>query len=509
MAHISSLADVLALFAESEPVQANPKLLANTRTALTKYCLPQLEKLEPLDQQSSKLMLRITELFQSAYEKSLTAGKSKGTLNNYKSAIQRFDQWSRKQNWYASATGTQMNKVCLPMSGGNYYKRHRRSRKAQPQYQLKGQQWTAHLKTQLEAFRKWSTQPEVRTRKQPALRQETWQSHAREVQRFMGWLHNIQKQPLESLSLAQLCDVDLLSDYIAWHINERGSAYRSMELVCNAASGASKFLYGQASRKVDYSDIEEVNQINLKRQYIIRKGKKQKDRIHLNDHLVPFEQILEVVQFLKDCKAPYYHTGQSRSLFAQIRSWQQYLIVAILTYCPVRQRELRELELGKTLFREQNGYWVKLLPEGHKNGSKTGKGREYPLPEQITQDLDDWLEKIRSQVHTDHSLVFIQVGNSPNSKPFGQPTTDATIRAITTAATFRALEKLGYEPKGVRPHDFRRIAVTFQRRYGRPEQDEALAELMGHSKDQANRVYSQVTSREKTQKATEWWKSAS
>jgi integrase len=509
MVPVSSLADVLTHFAESELVQANRKLLANTRTALTKYCLPQLGNFKPLDQQSPKLLPQLIELFQAAYEQGLAAGKSKGTLNNYKSAIQRFDQWSREQDWYALATGTQQTGVCLPISGGNYYKRHRRCRKVRSPYQLKWQDWPAPLKAKLKELEKWSTQPEVRTRKQPALRQITWDSHAREAQRFLGWLHHIQKQPLESLSLAQLCDVDLLYDYIAWHINERGSAYRSMELVCNAASGASKFFYGQKSQKFDYSDIEVISQINLKRQDVICKGKKQENRIHLNDHLVPFEQMLEVVQFLKNCTAPHYYTGQSRSLFAQIRSWQQYLIVAILTYCPVRQRELRELELGKTLFREQDSYWVKLSPEGHKNGSKTGKGREYPLPEQITDDLDYWLEQMRSQVNTTHNSVFIQIGNSPNSKPFGQPTTDGTIRAITTSATFRALEKLGYEPKGVRPHDFRRIAVTFQRRYGRPEQDEALAELMGHSKDQANRVYSQVTSREKTQKATEWWKSAS
>jgi hypothetical protein len=36
---------------------------------------------------------------------------------------------------------------------------------------------------------------------------------------------------------------------------------------------------------------------------------------------------------------------------------------------------------GITLFREEDGYVVRLRPDDHKTGSKTGKDREFALPQ--------------------------------------------------------------------------------------------------------------------------------
>src|SRR3712207_8306399 len=51
------------------------------------------------------------------------------------------------------------------------------------------------------------------------------------------------------------------------------------------------------------------------------------------------------------------------------------IFIAILTFTPVRQREIRELQIGKNLARGPDGWWVTLNADEHKTGSKTGKGR--------------------------------------------------------------------------------------------------------------------------------------
>jgi len=62
------------------------------------------------------------------------------------------------------------------------------------------------------------------------------------------------------------------------------------------------------------------------------------------------------------------------------------------------------------------------------------------------------------------------------------------------------------EPKRINPHFFRNIGITHQRKHGDSDQQEALAEVMGHSVEEANRIYSLMSSREKTESAQNWWK---
>ncbi|MCY7337802.1 MAG: hypothetical protein LH613_16580 [Chamaesiphon sp.] len=86
-----------------------------------------------------------------------------------------------------------------------------------------------------------------------------------------------------------------------------------------------------------------------------------------------------------------------RTESAVMACWQRYLIIAILTYCPIRQSEIRHLQFNVNLFREADGYWVRWSPEEHKTGSRTGKSRDFPLllPEEITADLDIWIQQLQ------------------------------------------------------------------------------------------------------------------
>jgi hypothetical protein len=97
----------------------------------------------------------------------------------------------------------------------------------------------------------------------------------------------------------------------------------------------------------------------------------------MRDKLVTMEELWFIVRYLRRCCARRRTNYVKRSDYTIMQSWQRYLIIAILTYCPLRQREIRELEIGRTLYREEDCYCVLLDPADHKSGSRTGEEREF------------------------------------------------------------------------------------------------------------------------------------
>jgi integrase len=355
------------------------------------------------------------------------------------------------------------------------------------------------------ALHKFLTDPEVPKRRDDPIRERSWKSYYQIIMAFLGWLHHYGETPREQLDIKLMTNLEQLEDYIAWGISDRGNGYAWALNIVIAALNVAKWQYHRQSKQPMYRDVPEVEAIRIKSNEIGRKRKKEASRLHLDEKMISLDQCEEVVRYLRRCTAPKTRCRSQRSENAIMQSWRRYLIIALLTYVPVRQREIRELELGRTLFREADGYWVKLAPEDHKTGSKTGKGREYPLPTVLTADLDYWLNELRPKVPTNHNYVFIHL-NASRPESYGNPLSDVTVGSLVKTTMYTATGNLFDNPKRTTPHDFRRIAITWQRKYGNPAQQEALAELMGHSVQEANKTYSQLTSRDVTERAKEWWK---
>jgi len=142
---------------------------------------------------------------------------------------------------------------------------------------------------------------------------------------------------------------------------------------------------------------------------------------------------------------------------------------------------------------------------GHKAGRRSRKGREYPLPKHITETLDQWLKLWRPKVITNHRVVFVSLGANRCPETRGIPFDDSGMGHLVKNAINMASANLFDKPRDTTPHIYRRVAITFQRRYGRPEQQAALAELMGHSLAEAERTYNEESLREKSAKAEGWW----
>jgi integrase len=348
------------------------------------------------------------------------------------------------------------------------------------EYSLQFEQFPDGLKKDWSAFEHFCLEPEVPERKTSPISERTFRNYREAAWGILGWQHNVQGIPVEDLALANVADITVLQGCISYLVNERKTGYGRAVNFAYGAMAVAKWLNPQSKRR-NFGDIEQVAEIRDYVGYLRQQHRDEGPRQDLENKRLSFFEAQQVVEYLKQACAPLDKYGDERSQDAIMSSWQAYLIVSILTYCPVRQREIREMTLNSTLFREADGYWVKLKPKQHKAGKKSRKGREYPLPKHLTEDLDHWLDTFRPRVLTDHDLVFMRMGSNRNPATRGEPLNEGDMSELVSGAVQRATAVLFEEPRDTTPHVYRRIAVTFQRRHGRPEQREAFAELMGHT----------------------------
>ncbi len=482
-----------------------------------------------------------------------------GTFRGYKSSLLRFLAWLQSEKLYPS--GPELPAVAdgkyaprlgngakqKPFANLTRARRGNRWRKAEP-YTLKEAELNATLLKQLEVgprelteknfnltrlqkfakkttdwlpdygLRYFLTAKEVSKRQDLPLRAVTFRTRRGDILRFLGWLKQYKGFPLEDLCLELMADRDLLEEFVCWGINERRNTYAWAGQYAAASLIIAKWLHHKRSKKLKYEDVTAITTLRDYGRDLDLKRKIEGTNIEAEkeEKFLTFAECEQLVAYLKQCCAPrrkYYRENGScrgtagRSDRAIISAWQHYLIVAILVYCGIRQREIRELELGKTLFREADGYWVKQAPEDHKIGSKTGEGKEFQLPEHLTEDLDEWFKVWRPKMSIQgHNQVFALVGSRAHPEAMGKPFTESLLGNFVTHRVYKATSFLFQEPKRVNPHFFRNLVITHQRMHGDPSQKEPLATMMGQSVATADKTYNLMTRRDRTAKARNWWK---
>ena len=228
---------------------------------------------------------------------------------------------------------------------------------------------------------------------------------------YLSTLKEFRNKLLEELNLGLLTNPDLLYDFTYWAIETRGVCHSFGVKVTKTAIAVAKWMnYGNSTRR-NWSDVPTILDLKDLRngfaeEYALEKPHLDEEKWSIKE--LTHEEARKVVEYLRllcapnikshDKKTGTHKYYQKRRISAVARTWQIYLIVKILVYCPVRQQEIRSFELGKTLFREVDEYgtpyYVAHLKE-HKLSSVTGKPRHYRLPSTLTKDLDMWVYKWR------------------------------------------------------------------------------------------------------------------
>ena len=404
---------------------------------LRQYVLPKLDPninqiaIDRFDEYSDKFLVVQLKDALSIFESSLSIAiknerVSVRTGNNYRSALKRFLKWLEGQAWWLSLFPDPIIKVApfrpkitpKPGTGTGH--------KLAP-YSLPKDDLPEHLLQELEEFKQFritggsNTRRTVSERRQhreerearrPKIEQvkpSTFNKDEHLIMCFLGWYK--QEHPDLELHLKLLTDVELVDEYTDWAVTTRSVCHSTGVNMAKTAIAIAKWLNYSKSTRRNWSDVQEILDLKDLRNEFAEKYKKEKQHFETDKWALKeltHEEAREVVEYLRKTCAPYKGShyqesdgvvkySQKRNISAVIRTWQIYLIVKILVYCPVRQEEVRNLNLDETLFREEDEhgpYYVVKLDE-HKRSTLTGKPRHYRLPTILTEDLDLWIYKWR------------------------------------------------------------------------------------------------------------------
>jgi hypothetical protein len=262
-------------------------------------------------------------------------------------------------------------------------------------YALNQKDLSNHIKIQIETLKTFCTGQYVPHRQDKKMRQVTFDNHVGHILSYLGWLVKYRDYSLEELDINLFLDVNLLNEFIAWGINGKGNTSAWASGFCECALNIAKWNYGKDSKQPMYRDIPiigELRMINNTLRHQYEDEKKANLKLKKEEKEMTFEQCEAIVKYLRQCCAERNSYGAKRTEMSIVRSELRYLLVAIFSYCPLRQREVRELELGKTIYRTDKGYRIILQPDDNKTGDERDFMLSEILPPYLVADLTNWLD---------------------------------------------------------------------------------------------------------------------
>lgn len=335
--------------------------------------------------------------------------------------------------------------------------------------------------------------------------------------RYLGWtirfaINPLTQKPykLDELTIKSLYEIEFFKRYIDWQLQERKNTYTAVHHICNLVIKLAQCDLKQETN-ISREDAHPLIQplMSLRNQYRPHRGEHPHTSVEaLEQRLLEHHECEQIVQYLR-LKAKFFQKEWDENRLkkrARMENvWQDYLLIAMLTFGAMRQRELAEMELkGKRLYfdSEDGFYWCCLFPADH----KTSGDREYPLfpgpmQKQLTEDLSEYLNTIRPSF--EHQFVFFKRGSSRSRFIHRGEPIEGELSEIVQRIMYNASRELFGEEqaKGMCPHDFRRCSATWFAHYGNIEDVMVFAELHGHSPQILMDLYAQVHSKEKTKQA--------
>ena len=457
-------------FRQTDACQNNPRLNANLRTALRRYILPHYgftfsdcrRNLEIcLDRLALETFLKdTTQRLEDLNQENAPASHralSTGAINNYRSALLRFSAWVYTQRQHDFAMPPEVPAYAPSLSTGQTLTQARQGGRQlnNNPYALKPEALSTELQQQLQQLKEFWTSPNVPTRKGHAMRALTFGAYQNSLLCILGWQHNIQQQSMDQLGLHQVIDLEQLKSFIQWGMTTRGNSVGWALNLVQATIAVAKWAVEQQLFSV------EITLIQALRNYLqqLRTEYSKRDQKPLGEKALTFEEIDQIVEYLKECCAPRHRGGSPRSANAVLKSWQRYLMTALLVYSPLRQHEIRELEWQRSLVREAEGYWIRLSQA--KTAGKSASSQAYLLPRHLTTDLDKWLQDFRLKIKTTHAYVFIRTGSGRSSETLGEPLGARDTSDLISTAIYKATSVLSGVPKHITPHMLRSAAATY------------------------------------------------
>ena len=392
-------------------------------------------------------------------------------------------------------------------------------------YRLRRDEMPASLIDELDALRRFLTVRRLGAVDEP-IKEVTAMKYEDHLRGLLGWMRSHVKPnfPIEKLTSLRAAfptpdrrGAQLAFEHIQWLVNERKCSANYELVALRAFIAAAKFVHGGDEDDVGsgdgldkpYAKLGLVQQLRKISKETGRRAERESPVADARVKWLDWSQYLGVVDALREECAALDKDGRRRSPSAVAWSVQRYLIFGILSCVPDRQRTVRELEIGRTLFQERvvkGG--ATLAGEGESPSSASGKageyrwvirhgpddyktGRDYGVrPPMVIHPkfypaLEDFVANHRHHLcEPAHGLLF--------STRSGAPLRDKDVHRILTSTSYRLTGKR------VNPHLVRDMIITHLRGTDASERElEALAIYMGHSLAMQKGTYDRRTKEEK------------
>lgn len=371
-------------------------------------------------------------------------------------------------------------------------------------YSLSKSELSLELAKELEKLFKFGTERFYGAQADP-IAAVTADKYADHLRGMLGYMVNVLGEDIESLSLKTLvpsADRDGVVpafNYTQWLVKERQIAARTELLVLRSILYCAKFLYHDQSQVVvgsgdrPYADVAVVREL---RALINSRRRASKIAPRVSDEAAKWLDYPAYLAMTRELKR---ETGCLKELASGeiVRrsdkdiawSLQKYLIFAILGCVPDRQRTIRELKLGRTLFKEGDAYVIRHKPDDYKTGKAYGERAPLYISRSLTCALDEFIHTYRSALEPSHDFLFTQSN--------GEPLTDKSLYKVFWTTSYRLTGQR------LTPHYVRDVIVTHLRsQENASERDlEALAIYMGHSIAIQKSTYDRRSLKEKVEPA--------
>ncbi|GKY98224.1 hypothetical protein MPSEU_000780100 [Mayamaea pseudoterrestris] len=379
------------------------------------------------------------------------------------------------------------------------------------------------LSNQLDQFYQFMTEPSILSQEDP-IRPATANVYMVHAKLYLGWYvaqqMNEVAQADASLSLQDILsskDKDSATAIIQFVMWLRKERQISVNYEANLLRGIIKLLkfcfasesVGGDNRKT-YEDIPVIQELRRLHRNAHKQAKLAPKSSNEGQKWLSWPEYLRVVQATKadfdrlvvDAEHSLTAGTRSKSSKDALKSLQRkvaaacqrYLVLAIFTNVPDRQRTIRELEIGRTLIKEESveGCWfIKHNPGDYKTGETYGERPPMMLSAALSKDVDEFVGNWRPKLEPSTSFLFVQ---PKTGNPFSR---DSVYQTVSRAC---------YQHAGKRtnPHLLRDMIVTHVRESDASEKElESLALFMGHSIQMQRTSYDRRTLERKIAPAIE------
>ena len=548
-----TLKDVLERYADSllallDSVEAAQKKVQKLKTVLFQVLYAVMGQPNHSRKQNQAFLARISAAgFIESYDALVIEqiGKRKAekdkSADAYLSSWKDFIRWLGSQPDYVSSASSNVSVVVEePSASFRLIAPSRKSvwsnllpinpKRANIRFALKEEDLTPYWRTKLKGLEIFCNiiSPEEedrlyqggrRKQKKDGMRQITFDMYKKDLFLYLGWATRFTCNPetgkpytLEELTIERVYSLDLLQEHISWQLEVRHNSYGRATKTCNIGIKLAQFDLHQPigiSRNLAHPTVKAL--MDLKSQYSPKKGEHPLTSTGaLELRLLDYSQCVEIVKYYRQ-RAKFlqqeWEAGRLKKREVMEDAWQDYLLIALLTFNAMRAREIREMAFDhkRLVFNEaKNEFWCYLRSSQHKNSGKP----YYPLfpgalKDVLTKDFAEYFNDIRP--NWEHHFVFFQRVNSKNGLR-GKPI-KGDFNSLTKRITYNGSRELFGEEnaKAMTPHDFRRCLATHFVHYGDRNDAPVIAAQLGHSEDMLRNVYAQVDNEKLTERSSEVW----